>query len=70
MKLLLLIAALLVGGWLGMNIAYEQPLFSNPFEEQEAADRLRRAADEATAAAREIYQETREELRESLNHGR
>lgn len=48
-----------VGGWLGVNIGRDAPLLSNPFVERTVSDRIK---DEAA----EVYDETRETLRKSL----
>jgi len=51
-KLLYLIIILLVVGiWLGLNFAYNQPFFSNPFADKEVAER---ATEDAKAVQRKV----------------
>jgi hypothetical protein len=54
-----LIVGTCLGGWLGINIGRDAPLLSNPFVERTVGDRLK---DEAS----EVYDDTRETLRKSL----
>lgn len=39
-----IIIMLIVGMWLGMNFASNQPFFSNPFADKEVADRAKEKA--------------------------
>lgn len=44
-KLLYLVIIILgVGMWMGINIAKDKPLFSNPFEEKDIRDKAKDAA--------------------------
>lgn len=54
-----MVVAVLLGLWLGINLGREQPLFSNPFVEKTAADKLL----DATA---EMFEDSRRALKRSL----
>ncbi len=63
-KTIFLITLLIVVGmWMGINIAKNKPLFSNPFAEQDIRDRATGAAkdllDEAKGAAKKALDDTK-----------
>ena len=61
-KLLWLVAiVLLVGIWLGMNLAKDKPLFSNPFKDKSIQER-------AAETAKDIYNESADALKRKLGN--
>lgn len=61
-KVLWLVAiVLLVGIWVGMNLAKNKPLFSNPFEDKSIQQR-------ATETAKDIYKESSDALKRKLGN--
>ncbi|MFA7557936.1 MAG: hypothetical protein WCZ20_09095 [Hydrogenophaga sp.] len=45
MRMLIIIAVLLAGMWMGANLARDKPLLSNPFAEKTITEKARDAAD-------------------------
>ncbi|MFA5529593.1 MAG: hypothetical protein WDA11_02885 [Thiohalomonadaceae bacterium] len=45
LQVLFILAVLLVGMWMGVNIARDKPLFSNPFTAKTLTEKARDAAD-------------------------
>ncbi len=59
-KLFVLVGAILLTGvWLGINLAKDQPLFSNPFAERDIRDKAQRMAEE-------LYKDSKEALIQKL----
>ncbi|PKM42505.1 MAG: hypothetical protein CVV05_18215 [Gammaproteobacteria bacterium HGW-Gammaproteobacteria-1] len=58
--LFLIIVVLLAGVWFGINIARDKPLLSNPFEEKSLRDK-------AKDTAKDLYQESKEAIKKSLD---
>lgn len=58
MKLFLIVLLVFVGIWLGINLAKEQPLFSNPFADKELRDRADRAASKVVEESRDMIDKT------------
>lgn len=56
----LVLIVLLVGMWFGINIARDKPLLSNPFAEKDLREK-------ATGAAKDLYQESKEAIKKSLD---
>ena len=54
-----IVLGLCAGAWMGINIGRDAPLLSNPFVERTVGDRIK---DEAA----DVYDDTREALRKSL----
>lgn len=54
---------LVVGIWLGMNFAQDQPLFSNPFADKEMAERAKETAKSVTRKAGEVVDKVFEETK-------
>jgi hypothetical protein len=46
LQVLLILAVLVVGMWMGVNIARDKPLFSNPFASKTFTEKARDAADD------------------------
>lgn len=44
-QMLVILAVLLVGMWMGVNLARDKPLFSNPLEAKTFTEKARDAAD-------------------------
>ena len=61
--LFIIVILLILGMWMGINIAKNKPLFSNPFAEQDIRDRATGAAkdllDEAKGAAKKALDDTK-----------
>lgn len=57
---LLIIVALLVGIWFGVNIARDRPLLSNPFKENTLGEK-------ATNTAKELYRDSKEAIKKQLD---
>jgi len=57
---LLIIVALLVGIWFGINIARDRPLLSNPFKEKTLGEK-------ATDTAKELYRDSKEAIKKQLD---
>jgi hypothetical protein len=60
-----IIIVLVVAVWLGLNIAYNQPLFSNPFAEKEVAEKVKKpvkeGAQKVERAVDQVIKKTLEE---------
>lgn len=54
--LYLVIIILVVGIWLGINIANNQPFFSNPFADKEVAERAKETAKAVQRKAEETVE--------------
>lgn len=54
-----MIVGLILGGWLGVNIGKDQPLFSNPFAESTLSDKVK-------GKAEDIYKDTKRAVRDQL----
>ena len=52
----LIIVFLVVGIWLGINFAQNQPFFSNPFADKEVAERAKETAKNVTRKAGEAVE--------------
>jgi len=50
----LIIILLVVGIWMGMNFAQNQPFFSNPFADQDVAERAKQTAKDVSRKAGEV----------------
>lgn len=50
----LTIILLVVGIWLGINFAKDQPYFSNPFADKDIADKAQATAESVTKKAGEV----------------
>jgi hypothetical protein len=61
--LFIIVILLILGMWMGINIAKNKPLFSNPFAEKDIRDRATGAAkdllDEAKGAAKKALDDTK-----------
>jgi len=57
MKIVLILAVIL-GSWIGLNVYNDQELFSNPIATKQDRERLVNAAKEHATAAGEVIQET------------
>lgn len=58
LKFVLILLLLLVGIWMGINIAKDKPLFSNPFAEKDLRDRASEAASKVVEESREAIDRT------------
>ena len=52
----LIVIVLILGVWLGINFAKDQPLFSNPFADKEIADKAKQTAREVAREAQEAVE--------------
>lgn len=52
----LIIILLVVGIWLGMNFAQNQPFFSNPFADEDVAERAKQTAEEVSRKAGDVVE--------------
>jgi len=59
----LVIFLLILGMWMGINIAKNKPLFSNPFAEKDIRDK-------ATDTAKELLDEARGAVKKSLEENK
>lgn len=57
----LTIILLVIGMWLGINFAQDQPFFSNPFADKEVAERAKETAKTVTRKAGEAVEKVFEE---------
>lgn len=57
----LIIIFLVLGIWLGINFAQNQPFFSNPFADKEVAERAKEGAKSVTRKAGEVVEKVFQE---------
>jgi hypothetical protein len=58
-KLLLIVLLVMLGVWMGINLARDKPLFSNPFADKELRER-------ASEKGSQVVEETREAIERKL----
>lgn len=58
MKLFLFVLLVVVGLWMGINLAKGKPLFSNPFADSELRDRANSAASKVVEETRQVIDKT------------
>jgi hypothetical protein len=56
LKLFLIVVLVLVGVWMGINLARDKPLFSNPFADKELRERASERASEVVEKSREAIE--------------
>ncbi len=56
----LIIVILVVGIWLGINIAQDQPLFSNPFEDKDIREKATEKIEKLGKGAKDAVEHTME----------